>query len=61
MHHPVPLINNSCCLLLAKVETKGSGLEHMMKTAGADEPSRHQEEAKAIRRTAFEGFVGPTA
>lgn len=63
MYRPAPLINNSCCLLLAEVETKASGPEHMMKTAAAaaDGRRRHQEEAKAIKRTAFEGFVGPPA
>lgn len=35
MHGPSPLINNSCCLLLAEVEIQASGPEHMMKTAAA--------------------------
>lgn len=61
MHHPTPLINNSCCLLLAEVETKVSGPERTMKTAAADGRRCHQEEAKAIKCAAFEGFVGPPA
>lgn len=61
MHHPTPLINNSCYLLLAEVETKVSGPERTMKTAAADGRRCHQEEAKAIKCAAFEGFVGPPA
>lgn len=61
MHHPAPLINNSCCLLLAEVETKVTGPERAMKTAAADGRRRHQEEAKAIKCEASEGFVGPAA